>query len=163
MRTVKGYQDFITEKFIDDPEYTIKKFFVELEKNIRYWFDEGSLSSDTVLYDITMETTNNVDKYLRFDFQDEEYYYQVVFVLTLDDVEENKLGECHIEVKRYDVDSGELLRQISDDVEVKDITEDKIIDLIAKLDEASSELGEDETGGETLPDEETELEDTDIF
>jgi hypothetical protein len=75
MKLILSYNKFLNEKYEEDPEYRIRKFFVELEKNIRYWFSEGSFAaSEAELYDIDIETTNNVEKYLKFDFQDTEFY-----------------------------------------------------------------------------------------
>lgn len=158
------YHNFLNEKYSEDPEYRIKVFFDELEKNIKYWFTEGSFAAnETELYDIKKATSNNVEKSLIFDFQDNEYYYQIIVISTLEEVDEDLLDECFIKVKKYDIDSSELLREIGEDVKIKELNEDKIFELIAKLDEKSdSILGEDEND-ETLSDEDSELDDTNLF
>lgn len=163
MKKVLNFNTFLNEKYIEDPEYRIRKFFEELEKNIKFWFSEGSFSvNGTELYDINIETTNNIEKYLKFDFQDDNFYYQVIFIVTLQEVEEEVLDECHIKLKRYDIESGDLLREIGEDVDIKDLNEDTVLELFAKMDEVSdSILGEEEDEG-TLSDDDTELEDTDI-
>jgi len=163
MKTILNYDNFLNEKYLEDPEYRIRKFFVELEKNIRFWFSEGSFSIDTELFDIDIETTNNIEKYLKFDFQDENFYYQVIFIVTLQEVEEEVLDECHIKLKRYDIETGDLLREIGEDVDIKNLSEDTVLELFGKMDEVSdSILGEEEDEG-TLSDDDTDLEDTDIF
>jgi len=163
MKKILNYDNFLNEKYIEDPEYRIRKFFEELEKNIKFWFEEGSFSIDTELFDIDIETTNNIEKYLKFDFQDENFYYQVIFIVTLQEVEEEVLDECHIKLKRYDIEGGELLREIGEDVAIKELSEDTVLELFGKMDEVSdSILGEEEDEG-TLSDDDTDLEDTDIF
>jgi hypothetical protein len=163
MKKILNYNNFLNEKYQDDPEYRIRRFFDELEKNIKFWFDEGSLSIDTELYDINIETTNNIEKYLKFDFQDESFYYQVIFVITLQEVEEDTLDECHIKLKRYDIETSDLLREVDEDVDIKDLNENTILELIAKMDEVSDSMLGDDEDEETLSDEDTNLEDTDIF
>jgi hypothetical protein len=37
MAKIVKYKDFINEKYEESPEFRIKSFFVELEKNIRNW------------------------------------------------------------------------------------------------------------------------------
>jgi len=163
MKKLLNYTKFLNEKYVEDPEYRIRKFFVELEKNIKFWFSEGSFSIDTELYDIEIETTNNIEKYLKFDFQDDNFYYQVIVIVTLQEVEEEVLDECHIKLKRYDIEGGELLREIGEDVPIKELSEDTILELFGKMDEVSdSILGEEEDEG-TLSDDDTDLEDTDVF
>jgi hypothetical protein len=163
MKKILNFKNFLNEKYVEDPEYRIRKFFEELEKNIKFWFDEGSFSVEgTELYNIDIETTNNIEKYLKFDFIDSNFYYQVIFIVTLQEVEEEVLDECHIKLKRYDIETSQLLREVSEDVAIKDISEDTLIELFAKMDEVSdSILGEEEDEG-TLSDDDTELEDTDI-
>jgi hypothetical protein len=163
MKKILNYNNFLNEKYQEDPEYRIRRFFDELEKNIKFWFDEGSLSIDTELYDINIETTNNIEKYLKFDFQDESFYYQVIFVITLQEVEEDTLDECHIKLKRYDIETSNLLREVDEDVDIKDLNENTILELIAKMDEVSDSMLGDDEDEETLSDEDTNLEDTDIF
>jgi hypothetical protein len=163
MKKILNYNNFLNEKYQEDPEYRIRRFFDELEKNIKFWFDEGSLSIDTELYDINIETTNNIEKYLKFDFQDESFYYQVIFVITLQEVEEDTLDECHIKLKRYDIETSDLLREVDEDVDIKDLNENTILELIAKMDEVSDSMLGDDEDEETLSDEDTNLEDTDIF
>jgi len=149
---------------MEDPEYRIRKFFEELEKNIKFWFDEGSFAANGAeLMDINIETTNNIEKYLKMDFLDSEYYYQIIFIVTLQEVEEDVLDECYIKVKRYDLETSELIREIGEDVDIKDVSEDTVLELFGKLDEVSdSIIGEEEDEG-TLSDDDTDLEDTDIF
>ena len=158
MEKILKFNHFLNEKYVEDPEYRIRKFFDELKKNIKFWFSEGSLSIDTELFDIDIETTNNIEKYLKFDFQDDDFYYQIIFIITLQEVEEDVLDECHIKLKRYDINTGDLIREIGEDIKVKEINEDSVLELFVKLDETS-----DDDNSNILSDDNTDLEDTDIF
>ena len=143
MKILKFETFKINEAYEEDPEFRIKKYFIELEKDIRMWFEEGSFSlNDVQLYDIKTNTTNNLDKYLTFDFQDENFYYQIIVIVSLQEVTEDTLKECYIKVKRYS-ESSELLKQSSVSVMIKDLNEDKIIELIDNLDNDSDETIDD--------------------
>lgn len=165
MKKILNFEKFLNEKYQDDPEYRIRKFFEELKKNIIYWFNEGSFSTqDAQLYDIKIETTDNMEKYLMFDFQDSEFYYQIIFIVTLQEVEEDNLDEVHIKLKRYDLESSNLLREVNKDIEIKELNEDVVLELFAKLDEESDSMIEiDDETENALSDKDTDLEDTDVF
>lgn len=159
MKKILNFNSFksINEAYEEDPEYRIKKYFNDLEKDIKTWFETGSLSlQDVELYDIEMNTTNNLDKYMTVDFQDENFYYQLIFIISLQEVNEDTLKECFIKVKRYDLETSDLLKQSAQSVMVKDINEDKIIELMSDLDNEKEEISE---GGSTQEEEPKE----DIF
>lgn len=167
MKKILKFENFkkLNEAYEEDPEYRIKKYFVELETNIKKWFTEGGFAVKGVqLFDVKMNTTNNVDKYLTFDFQDDNYYYQIMCIISLQEVTEETLKECFIKVKRYDIDTSELIKQIEKSVMVKDISEDKIAELISSLDDESDDKTEEESDYEMEESEEdlTQTDDTDF-
>jgi hypothetical protein len=148
---------------MEDPEFRINSFFTELIKNINYWFEEGSFAADDTieLLDIKKNTSGNVDKVLEFDFQDEEYYYQVFITISLKNINEDEMEECYIVVKKYDLKTETLIRRMGKDAEIKDIDEDLIFQLLVDIDEESeTALGDSEP--DTLSDEDTDLEDTSL-
>ena len=146
MKKILKFDNFkrLNEAYEEDPEYRIKKYFDGLEKDIKKWFEEGVFSLDNVqLYDIKINTTNNLDKYLTFDFQDSYYYYQIMFIISLQEVTEDTLKECFIKVKRYDIETSELLKQKEESIMVEDLTGDIIAEMIANLDTEESEESEE--------------------
>jgi hypothetical protein len=158
MSRVKSYQQFINEKYEENPDFRIKSFFEELEKQIRQWFTDGQLgASGAELGKMERSLANAIDKNLIFEFNDDEYFYQVYVIVSLKEVGEEILDECYVKVKRYELESMTLLRTLAEDVQVSDLNEDKLVELIAKLDE---EGGETEVAqGEVVSDEDTDLED----
>lgn len=162
MSKIFKYLEFITEKYEESPEFRIKSFFKELEKNIREWFTNGTFGvNGAELGDINRSLTHAIEKNLIFEFNDDEFYYQVYVIISIQDVEQDELNECFIKVKRYDAGTMTLLRTIGEDVLVSEINEDKILELIVQLDEESSTLNIE--GGEvTLSDEDSDLEDTSL-
>ena len=160
MEKILRFYDFLNEKYLETPEHRIKKFFDELSKNIKYWFSEGVFAANgSELADIKISTLVDVDKNLIFDFTDNEFYYQVIIIVSLEGVEEEELKSCYIKVKKYDGD-GEMIRTLGEDVKIEELNEDKIVELFSKLDDKSESML-DETPG-TLSDEDSELDDTSL-
>jgi len=163
MSKIFTYHQFLNEKYEENPEYRIKEFFIELEKNIHDWFENGTFfANGAVLGDIKRALTHSVEKNLTFEFNDEEFYYQVYVIMSLQDVGEENLDECYIKVKKYDVNSMNLLRTYGEDVQVSDLNEDKILELFSKLDEESGSLNVKQ-GDVTVSDDDSELEDTSLI
>ena len=162
MSRIKKYNDFLNEKYEESPDFRIKSFFTELEKNIRNWFEEGTLGANGAeLGKIERSLANAIDKNLIFEFSDEEFFYQVYVILSLQEVGEDELDECFVKVKKYSIEDMTLLRSLGEDVKVSDLNEDKILELFNKLDEESGSLKVD--GGEvTVDDDDSDLEDTDL-
>lgn len=157
------FNELINEGYEEKPEYQIKSFFTELEKNIKYWFEEGTFASDEIdLVDIKQINVNSTEKKLMFDFQDQEFYYQVIITIDFMAVSEEGLEDCYIQVKKYNSDS-ELIRTIGEDASVEDIDGELIVQLFSKLDEESESASGEENNDKTLSDEDTDLEDTDIM
>jgi len=161
MSRVLKFQAFLNEKYDENPEFRIKSFFTELEKNIRDWFENGTLgASGAELGKIERSLTHATDKNLIFEFNDEDFFYQVYVILSINDVGEDMLDECYVKVKKYDADDMTLLRTKGEDVSVKDLNEDKILEIISNIDEDSTSVESDEEGEVSVSDEDTDLEDT---
>lgn len=138
MKNILDFSKFnkIDENYEEDPEYQIKKFFNELTKNIHKWFDDGSFSGeDIMLYDIKINTTNNTDKYLTFDFQDSNFYYLVEIIITLKEVGEDSLQDCFVKIKRYGLENSTLLTEVDKNVIVDELDDEKIAEMIAEMDD----------------------------
>lgn len=159
MSRVKSFSEFLNEKYEETPDFRIKSFFEELEKNIRNWFTEGTLSANGAeLGKIERSLANAIDKNLIFEFNDEEFFYQVYVIVSIQEVTEDILDECYVKVKKYDLESMTLLRTLAEDVKVADLNEDKILELFNKLDEKGDSLTVD-NGEVSTSDEDTDLED----
>ena len=162
MSRVLKFHAFLNEKYEENPDFRIKSFFEELEKNIKDWFENGTFAANKVqLGEIKRSLADAIDKNLIFEFNDEEFFYQVIIILSLQEVEEDLLDECYIKIKKYDLADMTLLRSLADDVKVKDLNEDKILELISKLDEESASI-ENREGEVSVSDEDTDLEDTSV-
>ena len=159
MPRVLKFNAFLNEKYDENPDFRIKEFFIELEKNIRNWFEEGTLGANGAeLGKIERSLANAIDKNLIFEFNDQEFFYQVYVIVSLQELDEDILDECFVKVKKYELESMTLLRSLGEDVKVSELNEDKILELFSKLDEESDSLVID-NGKVSVSDDETDLED----
>jgi hypothetical protein len=159
MPRVLKFNAFLNEKYDENPDFRIKQFFVELEKNIRNWFEEGTLAANGAeLGKVERSLANAIDKNLIFEFNDQEFFYQVYVIVSLQELDEDILDECFVKVKKYELESMTLLRSLGEDVKVSELNEDKILELFSKLDEESDSLVVD-NGEVSVSDEDSDLED----
>lgn len=161
MRKLFNYNQFLNEKYIENPEFKIKTFFDELTTNINKWFNEGTFAANgSELGKITTSQLYDTEKNLIFEFTDENNYYQVYVIISLEDITEETINDCYVKVKKY-TDDAKFIGSYGEDVLIDNLKEDKIIELISKLDEkldkgsytqgTNNEQTEDqgEFGGET--------------
>jgi len=94
--------------------------------------------------------SSEVSKYSKsFDsftikFSDDSYTYALIIMIDIkealpkeedEDFSANDIEKAYIKFKKYDLDTFEILGQISKNVKLKDINEDFLIDLKIELDE----------------------------
>jgi hypothetical protein len=81
---------------------------------------------------------------LTVKFSDEKFTYTLIFMIELKealpkepekDFSSDDIEKCYIKFKKYDLDTFEVLGQITKNVEIKKIDENFIIDLKIELDE----------------------------
>jgi hypothetical protein len=148
MKLKTKYSQFVNEKYNESPDYSIKVYFDELESKIRKWFDSGVFASNKAeLSDIKRSNLNEIEKCMIVDFTDNENYFQIYFILSLQDVGEESLDTCYVKVKKYETEEGHLLGELGDDVDANKLSEDKIITMLSSLNDKLSkqENGENET------------------
>jgi hypothetical protein len=141
MKKIYNYNQFLNEKYIENPEYRIKVFFDKLEKRIKKWFTEGSFqSSGAELIDIKRSTMSFSQQDIIFNFIDNDFYYQVYIILSIEDVSETSLDECYVKVKKYDQEDGKLIDELGKDMTVDELDEDAILQLYSDLEENINNL-----------------------
>lgn len=106
---------------------------------------------------------------LRIKFSDEKYLYDLLLTIDLKDAvskdpnvdfEEEQIETCQAKFKKYDLDTFELLGEMSKNVKIKDIDEDLLVELKLEIDKEYGEEEEEfkiETEEES-PEEESEKE-----
>ena len=130
------------EEFVESPDYIISVFFKELEVQVKKWFSEGSLgASGCELIQIdNSQIMNPMQKYQMVEFNSPENYFQLIFIVRVDEMneEDNEIETVHLKIKRYD-DSKQLERELVEEMDVEDVKEDYIIDKISELDKTEEE------------------------
>ena len=128
----------VFEEFVESADYLVSMFFKELETQIQKWFSEGSLgASGCKLVQITNnKIMNPIQKSQIIEFISPEYYFQIIFIVRLDEfTEDNEIDKVHLKIKRYiDSETQQLERELVEEIDVEDIKEDFIIDKISELD-----------------------------
>jgi hypothetical protein len=141
----------IFEDFVESSDYVISVFFKELESQVQKWFTEGSLgASGCKLVQISnSEIMNPMQKTQIVEFLSPENYFQLIFMVRLDELSEdgNQIEKVHMKIKRYsDNESNHLERELLDEVDVEDIKEDFIIDKISEIDKEEDDDKEPDLG-----------------
>jgi len=87
---------------------------------------------------------------LRVKFSDEQYLYDLLVTIDLKDAvptepdkdfTDDDIKTCQVKFKKYDVDTFELLGEMTKTVDVKDVNEDLLVELKIQIDK---EYGEEE-------------------
>jgi hypothetical protein len=107
---------------------------------------------------------------LRVKFSDDKYLYDLLVTIDLKDAvptdatkdfTDDDIKTCQVKFKKYDIDTFELLGEMSKTVDVKDVDEDLLVELKIQIDKEYGEEEEDfeieteEEGGEVEEEEET--------
>lgn len=101
------------------------------------------------LVDVERSTSHDAfEKNIIMNFQDNEFYYQVTFIIKLDDVKNNDpITKSYMKIKIYDSETSDMLREWQGNLDIKESTDDEINDegrFFVKVKIAS----QTETGGE---------------
>jgi hypothetical protein len=95
---------------------------------------------------------------LTVKFSDEKYLYHLYVMMKLEDaiskepgteIEQSGVDEAYIVFKKYDIQSLEIVGQLSKNIKTSEITQDYIVDLKLEVDEAFGDADEEEFKIET--------------
>jgi len=80
------------------------------------------------LVDVERSTSHDAfEKNVVLNFQDDEFYYQVIFIVKLDDVKENEpIAKSYMKIKIYDNETSDMLREWQGNLDMKESTDDEI-------------------------------------
>jgi len=164
MKVLKGFSQYINENFIENGNLSAKlQAMLEGKKRtVKKWFEEGLLNN-AALVDIQItHLTSNLSSDLIFEFNDDSFYYQVIFSISINSYKEGIFEKGFLKLKKYtmDIDSsannlkGNLMDEWNSNnpdtgsengqIDVKDFTPEKILDIISKMEESSQAIGTDE-------------------
>jgi len=166
MRKLKNYTEYIKEEFIESGNLNSKlqAFREGKKKSIIEWFSKG-MFNNAVLADIQItHGTSNLAKDLILEFNDNQFYYQVIFSVSINDYKDGKFDKANLKVKKYGLDidntanslKGNLIDQWNSDnpdaegakdgqIKITDFKPEFILDIISKMESESQAFGTQET------------------
>lgn len=131
-----------------------------VEKSINKAKEEGKSKSGELTFKdlgVTLESSE-ISKYskqydnLTVKFRDDDAWYNLLIVIELKealpkdpnkDFSHEDIEKCYIKFKKYDLDTDEVVGQLTKNVKIKNIDEEFLINLKIELDEMFGEEGEE--------------------
>lgn len=144
------------EEYINSQSNRITTLFTNMIKMFQDTFNgnndilSDSETSVLTLVEIEKSTSNDAfEKNLLLNFNDTEYYYQVIFVIKLEDVKDT-IENGYIKIKIYDADA-KLIKEWQSNLKIQESTDDEISAegrFFVKVQPFQVKEGEEETFGD---------------
>lgn len=145
--------DGISTELLNTIKVRIDSMFSEKDESDE---DEGVSEnlSDLGLELISSEisTANKLRDRLEVKYQDEAFEYHLFITLNIEDIGDDIKGiedadfedvdRCRIKMKKYDKNTYEIMGQLTKNIEIKELTQDYIIELKVEIDEKYEEREE---------------------
>lgn len=136
---MKMFEDFMQS------DYEMDQIINKIMNRIKYWFNDGSMSMDSVLIDQSKTSNpNSAKRSVIANFANSEFYYQMIIKFNIEDLE-----KCDLIIKKYDpsniddIGGGQPIWTIKMDndkkVKINDIKEDFVVQKISEKDDDTKE------------------------
>ncbi|NPV12903.1 MAG: hypothetical protein HPY57_14120 [Ignavibacteria bacterium] len=129
MKILKLYEEYVNSASnrISTLLNNMVKMFKETFEGKNDVLGEKELEVVT-LVDVERSTSyDEFEKNIILNFTDNEFYYQVIFIVKLDDVKNNDpITKAYMKIKLYDNETSEMLREWQGNLDIKQSTEDEI-------------------------------------
>jgi hypothetical protein len=128
MKKLKLYEEYVDGKsvVITNLLNNMITMFIDTFQGNNDVLGENDIKS-IGLVEIDKSITNDaVEKNIRLEFFDNELFYQIFFIVKLDDVEKDKVKTAYLKIKVYNADKITLLREVSKNVELEEATSEQI-------------------------------------
>lgn len=153
----------------DNPESYIESKLTTIKNKVESMFSDSDSDSDPKSSDTDEESISFKDLGLKLEstemsnatkthrnliikFSDENYYYSLLFRIDLKQISNKNdskemdledIKKCFVKFKKYKVEGFELLGEITNNADIKNIDEDYLIDLKIELDDKFDDDSED--------------------
>lgn len=130
----------LLEEFKQSPQYRIGKVLQTLLLRVKEWFEKGAFSKQDVRlsYCERSDTDKGLQNTMRVRFHDKENHYTLTGTIMTEDAVEGEPASVHLQLKRYQTKSAELMNTYEADVSPSDFTEDWAINAVAEVDKEKS-------------------------
>lgn len=126
MKKIKKFVAFVNEEYIISPDSLVSTLLNNMVQRVKKSFDgendvfgEEELSVLSLI-DIERSTVNDsTEKNIILNFQDNEYYYQVTFIIMPFSSKEKDTYSGYIKIKLYDLETTENLIGEGYDISIK--------------------------------------------
>lgn len=133
----------------EDLPYIVSSAITDIELKVAKMFEPSE--DDPSYYDLGLELldVNKTDmpsnKMLIVKYQDENFIYQVIFIVpnNIDNMEDGEINQCIIKFKKYNLENNIVGQIKRSDVPIEDIDQDLIDSLNAEVDEKYSIVVDD--------------------
>lgn len=129
LKTIKLYEEYVNSASnrISTLLNNMVKMFTETFEGKNKVLGEKELD---VLSLVDVERSTSYDafeKNIIMNFQDNEFYYQVIFIIKLEDVKNNEpISKAYMKIKIYDAETSDMLREWQGNLDIKESTDEKI-------------------------------------
>lgn len=123
----------VFEDYINSPTNRIHTLMKNIIKMFKEVFDGESdtLSEDELntIFLVEIESSLESDpfeKNLIMNFSDNVYYYQIIFIIKVEDVKnEDPIEDAYMKIKIYDTEGGNMLREWQSNLKIQECTSEE--------------------------------------
>jgi len=126
MRILKLYNNFINEEYVDSKDTKVSTLLNNTIQQLKKSFNgENEVFSEEeqsiiTLIDVERSTVNDsLEKNIILNFQDADYYYQVIFIIIVHS-KETDIYDGYLKITAYDLETSEKLKSVSYNISIKD-------------------------------------------
>lgn len=169
MTIITNFNKFINEDYSESGDliHKLQSFLKGKEKTIKDWFYQGMFNNATLADYYITKSTKKLAKSLIFEFSDGQFYYQVIFGVSLHDYnrKNGKFEKANLKVKKYSMNVDNEMNSLKDSqldewdsnnpentgdgkINVEDFKPSYILDIISKMEDQTQAYGSEDV--ETL-------------
>jgi len=117
----------IFEEYINSPTNRVSKLLKNMVQMFQDTFNgkTGVFSEEELgllqFIDVSQSLKDDsFEKNIVLNFTDEKWKYQVIFIVKLDDVKEDKIEACYMQIKIYDIENDKIIKDWQENLELRE-------------------------------------------
>lgn len=165
MGKLKTFKQYVNENHIESGtvESKLSAYLQGKMKTVKEWFQKGMLNN-AALADIQVTKSSiNLSKDLIVEFNDNQFYYQLIFSVSMNDYQDGKFEKAFLKLKKYsmdiDTEANALKGMLIDEwdsnnpdtgsengqINTEDFKPEFVLDIISKMEDSTQAAGTEET------------------
>ena len=147
------------EEFKKDVSSKIEEIFLGIKNKVEGWFKTGALSKEkNVQLSECKMNTSSTQPSITFEFSGVENYFEVILKGDMENLSGDDAKTFLLEIKRFEIETAELLDRKESEISDNDLTEDYFLQLIAKSGETPEQDQEITANNDNTAEPTTEIE-----